>query len=177
MKTAKSAGHDVIFVSINYRLGLFVSQYGLQFILLWNTNCLRRKGFLADPDFNEVACNIGLQDQRFALQWVNKYIHLFGGDPGAVTVMGESAGGGSIMYHLTSGNTSNRPLFQRDIAQSPFTFNIPAVMQRSTLQDVFQRANVTSFEQLKGLSTQELQTANALVVGNAMPYGTFVFGE
>ncbi|KAE8361739.1 Alpha/Beta hydrolase protein [Aspergillus caelatus] len=156
METAKQAGHDVIFVSINYRLGLF--------------------GFLADPDSNEVTCNLGLQDQRFALQWVNKNIHLFGGDPSTVTVMGESAGGGSIMYHLTSGNASYRPLFQRAIAQSPFTINIPAAMQRSTLQEVFQRANVTSFEQLKGLPTQALQTANALVVGNAMPYGTFVFG-
>ncbi|KAE8313512.1 Alpha/Beta hydrolase protein [Aspergillus transmontanensis] len=156
METAKKEGRDVIFVSINYRLGLF--------------------GFLADPDSSKITRNLGLQDQLFALKWVHKYIHLFGGDTNTITVMGESAGGGSIMYHLTSGNASYAPLFQRAIVQSPFTINIPARMQKSTLQEVYQRANVTSFEELKGLSTQALQTANALVVGNAKPYGTFVFG-
>ncbi|KAI9044128.1 putative carboxylesterase [Aspergillus affinis] len=156
IETAQKEGRGTIFVSINYRLGLF--------------------GFLTDPDSNEVTRNLGLRDQQCALQWVRKYIHLFGGNPNAVTVMGESAGGGSIMYHLTSGNDSSQPSFQRAIIQSPFTINIPSSQQKSTLQKVFQRANVSSLEHLKKLPTKELQIANALIVGNAKPYGTFVFG-
>lgn len=43
------------------------------------------------------AVNAGLLDQTFALQWVQKYIGLFGGNASQVTVSGQSAGGGSVM--------------------------------------------------------------------------------
>ena len=43
------------------------------------------------------AVNAGLLDQTFALQWVQTYIGLFGGNAGHVTISGESAGGGSVM--------------------------------------------------------------------------------
>ena len=43
------------------------------------------------------AVNAGLLDQTFALQWVQKYIELFGGNASQVTISGESAGGGSVM--------------------------------------------------------------------------------
>ncbi|KAH8427431.1 uncharacterized protein LDX57_005145 [Aspergillus melleus] len=156
IETAQNEDKDVIFVPINYRLGLF--------------------GFLVDPDSDEITRNLGLLDQQAALQWIRKYIHLFGGDPSDVTVMGESAGGGSVMYHLTSGDASTQSLFQRAIIQSPFAIDIPASQQKSTLQEVLEQGNISSLEQLKSLSTEELQTVNALVVGNAKPYGTFVFG-
>jgi len=72
----------VIFVSLNYRLGAF--------------------GWLSGPTFQEDGeANAGLWDQRFALEWVQKYICQFGGDPNRVTVVGESAGGGSIMHQIT----------------------------------------------------------------------------
>lgn len=68
---------------MNYRLGAF--------------------GWLAGPEFVAAGGtpNLGLYDQRFALEWVQKYIHLFGGDCNQVTVIGESAGGGSIMHQIT----------------------------------------------------------------------------
>ena len=76
-------GEDgVIYVSLNYRLGAF--------------------GWLAGPTFqSNGTANAGLYDQRLALEWVQQYIHLFGGDPNRVTVFGESAGGGSIMHQIT----------------------------------------------------------------------------
>lgn len=65
---------SIIYVALNYRLGAF--------------------GWLSGPTFQQNGtANAGLHDQRFALEWVQRYIHLFGGDPGRVTVMGESAGG------------------------------------------------------------------------------------
>lgn len=72
----------VIYVAMNYRLGAL--------------------GWLSGPTFQENGtANAGLHDQRFALEWVQNNIHLFGGDPNNVTVLGESAGGGSIMHQIT----------------------------------------------------------------------------
>jgi carboxylesterase type B len=105
-----------VYVALNYRMGLF--------------------GFLNDVD--GVFPNIGLQDQRLAFDWyvvsneakntyeltkstlyrIKKNIHLFGGNPDLVTVMGESAGGGSIMYHLTAEGGTKKFPFKRAIAQS-----------------------------------------------------------
>jgi carboxylesterase type B len=74
----------VIFVPINYRLGIF--------------------GWLSGPNFRSQGgtSNLGLYDQRAGLDWVRQNIHHFGGDPERITVMGESAGAGSIMHHLTA---------------------------------------------------------------------------
>lgn len=74
---------SIIYIAINYRLGAF--------------------GWLSGPTFQQSgSANAGLLDQRFALEWVQKYIHLFGGDPNRVTIMGESAGGGSVMHQITA---------------------------------------------------------------------------
>jgi carboxylesterase type B len=65
-------------VSIQYRLGAF--------------------GFLSSDEVNQFGVvNAGLRDQFFALQWVQSYAHLFGGNASQVTISGESAGGGSVM--------------------------------------------------------------------------------
>ena len=76
----------VIVVNINYRLGVF--------------------GFLAHPalvaEQGGSAGNYGIMDQQKALQWVQTNIGKFGGDPGNVTIFGESAGGFSVMTHLAS---------------------------------------------------------------------------
>lgn len=65
-------------VIIQYRLGAF--------------------GFLSSEDVHRHGqVNAGLLDQNFALQWVQKHIHKFGGDPNRVTVAGESSGAGSVM--------------------------------------------------------------------------------
>lgn len=60
--------------------------------------------------------NNGMKDQVAALRWVRGNVAKFGGDPGRVTVFGESAGGASAGYHLMS--PMSRGLFHRAILQS-----------------------------------------------------------
>ena len=96
------AKQGVVFVSMNYRMGRF--------------------GFFAHPALlaetpNEPHGDYGHMDQRSALQWVQRNISAFGGNPKAVTIFGQSSGGGSVMVHLTS--PLSRGLFQRAIMQSP----------------------------------------------------------
>jgi para-nitrobenzyl esterase len=95
--------HDVVVVSLNYRLGAL--------------------GFLVheeligdDPDRMQTAGNYGLLDQLRALEWVRDNIASFGGDPGNVTVFGESAGGISVVGLLAS--ALGEGLFHKAIVQS-----------------------------------------------------------
>ena len=74
--------NSFIGVEIQYRLGAF--------------------GFLASDDvYRHGVINAGIYDQMFALQWVQKYIHLFGGDASRVTLSGESAGAGEWLCSWT----------------------------------------------------------------------------
>ncbi|MGF1569244.1 MAG: carboxylesterase/lipase family protein [Nodosilinea sp.] len=85
---------------------------------------LSRLGHFAHPALaaehpNEARGNYGYLDQRAVLQWVQRNIAAFGGDPNQVTIFGESAGGGSVIAHITS--PMSRGLFHRAIMQSPGT--------------------------------------------------------
>lgn len=73
----------VVYVALNYRLGAL--------------------GWLAGPSLQAAGgvSNAGLYDQRLALEWINENIHLFGGDPNQVTIMGQSAGGKPPLTMLT----------------------------------------------------------------------------
>ncbi|KAH8172084.1 carboxylesterase family protein [Sarocladium implicatum] len=58
--------------------------------------------------------NAGLLDMELALQWVQSYAHLFGGDPRRVTISGESAGGGAVMLmSLLRGGRLGNSLFRQ----------------------------------------------------------------
>ncbi len=94
------AEHDVVVVTINYRLGAF------GFLALG----LASKGEAPGSGTE------GLADQILALDWVKRNIASFGGDPGNVTIFGESAGGMSVSALLAS--PSARGLFHKAIAQS-----------------------------------------------------------
>ena len=69
----------------------------------------------------DVTSNAGLLDQRFALEWVQKYIHLFDGDPTKIIILGESADANSVEAHVTTygGSRSGSP-FRGAITQSPY---------------------------------------------------------
>lgn len=97
-----AAHHDIVVVTLNYRLGLF----GLLYL-----------GELVGALYEEG--NAALHDQLAALRWVRENIAAFGGDPDRVTVMGESAGAISISGLLAM--PAARGLFHRAILQSGAT--------------------------------------------------------
>ena len=113
------AKHGVIVVSMNYRLGVF--------------------GFFAHPDLtaeneHHAAGNYGLLDQVAALEWVKRNIAAFGGDPGNVTIFGESAGSFSVCSLMASPLTKG--LIHKAIGESGGAFSAtglrlePAVRRR-----------------------------------------------
>ncbi|KAL1723549.1 Alpha/Beta hydrolase protein [Schizophyllum commune] len=96
-------------------------------------------GFLTAPEFADDASlgdvNAGFLDQRAALQWVQQHISKFGGDPGQVTINGESAGGASIELHLVA--TEEEGLFHGAIAQSVYRAPLPTPDQQKPLFDLY----------------------------------------
>ncbi|XP_037891202.1 esterase FE4-like [Glossina fuscipes] len=85
----------VVLVTFNYRLGSL--------------------GFL-NLGTSAVPGNAGFKDQVFALRWIQKYIHYFGGNPKDVTLMGYSAGALSVSLHLVS--PMSKGLFHKAIVMS-----------------------------------------------------------
>jgi para-nitrobenzyl esterase len=95
------AKNDVIFISFNFRLGRF--------------------GFFAHPALTQkhpdgLLGNYAYMDQLAVLKWIHRNIASFGGDPNNVTVIGESAGGGSV-YFLANCPLA-RGLLQKAIVES-----------------------------------------------------------
>ena len=110
---AKLAAQGIVVVTINYRVGLF--------------------GFFVTPALaaqavreHEPPGNYGLQDMIAALQWVQRNIAAFGGNPDAITLGGQSAGAMAIHDLIVSPLATG--LFQRAIAQSGLPDTSPTVM-------------------------------------------------
>jgi carboxylesterase type B len=158
-------GDGFIHVAIQYRLGAF--------------------GFLSSDEVARFGTpNAGLLDQNFSFQWVQKYIHLFGGDPSRVTIAGESAGGGSVMNQVMAyGGKQTDKLFNNAIVASPYLpmqwgYNelepSQAYYQFAAQAGCLDSTNVTIFSCLVGKDTATLQQANTNVTGHGK-YGQWAF--
>lgn len=114
------AAHDgMVVVTVNYRLG----------VLGWFCHPALHEADAGTPE--EHSGNFGTLDLIAALHWVRDNIAAFGGDPGCVTIFGESAGGQNVLTLLASPLAAG--LFHRAIAQSPMaeTFSIVEATERN----------------------------------------------
>ncbi|KAJ5640585.1 carboxylesterase [Penicillium herquei] len=94
IQEASASGRPLIYVGINYRLGLI--------------------GFATSRTMIEMKqTNAGLRDQRAALEWIRDNIEAFGGDPNRVTAIGQSVGASDIGLHLVSYNGTRGVPFQQ----------------------------------------------------------------
>ncbi|KAL8876408.1 MAG: hypothetical protein Q9198_005392 [Flavoplaca austrocitrina] len=146
----------MIFVAMNYRMGAL--------------------GFAAGKDIDDEDINAGLLDQQQALQWVQEHISKFGGDPAQVTVAGLSAGGGSVLHHLTAyGRTEGAP-FQRAIS---FSGGWQPVTNKETAEGTFQKFmqeynNVSTLDELRKVPEEQMMQANSKQISEAPP-GSFLY--
>jgi carboxylesterase type B len=138
--------------------------------------------------------NLGLLDQRLALEWVQSHIGQFGGDADKVTIFGESAGGGklchfctpenlliripgSIVHQITAYGGLKGPVpFQQAIPQSPGWLPVSSnLQQEDTYNSLLNLTGTSSLEELRALSSEDIIRANTLQVLQS-PYGSFTYG-
>lgn len=107
---------NMVSVITNYRLGALGFLY---------------PGTWGDP-------NVGLADQRFALQWVQANAHFFNADPNKVMIAGQSAGGESVTIHMSNPNNPVASMFSSAISESgPFSMNYKWLAEAKTLGESF----------------------------------------
>ncbi len=150
---------DVVLVTIQYRLGA----------LGWLD--LESLGGAAYRQSK----NVGLLDQQFALRWVRDNVARFGGDPGNVTIFGESAGGSSVTTLLVL--PAARGLFHKVIAQSgTFEYRRSAERARQTTRDFLARAGVRDLDGLVALSPDAVREATDALAQEAELRADWLFG-
>jgi para-nitrobenzyl esterase len=161
---AALARQGVVLVTINYRIGLL--------------------GYFAHPALTqEVSAdaplgNYGMMDQIAALEWVQRNIAAFGGDPDQVTIFGESAGAASSLYLIASPRA--RGLFHRAIVQSGGGLQRPASLRAQEEQGVAAAgriglgANATATELRATTSAQWIEALGNL---EGLGFGPFIDGR
>jgi para-nitrobenzyl esterase len=152
--------HGVVVVSMNYRLGVF--------------------GFFEHPDLvaEGSSGNQGLLDQQMAMHWVRDNIAKFGGDPGNVTIFGESAGSFDVCMHVAA--PTSRGLFHRAISESGgCTTKQPTKAVAQVAGTGFATAvgctGTAALACLRGKSATELMMSPAVAAG--MGFGPDVDGQ
>ncbi|WP_133901832.1 carboxylesterase/lipase family protein [Actinophytocola oryzae] len=133
---------DLVVVSFNYRLGI--------------------EGF---TQIEGAPANRGLLDQVAALEWVRDNIAAFGGDPGQVTIVGESAGAGAVAALLAMPSAAG--LFRRAVAQSvPGVFLSPELGADITTAIAAELDLAPTVADLSTVDPRELTGAGAAMSAN-----------
>lgn len=133
-----AAQGDVVVITINYRLGIY--------------------GFFGYPGLNGSG-TFGLQDQQAALRWVRANARAFGGDPGNVTLAGQSAGAVSVCGQLTAPGAAG--LFDKAVIQSAGCGSYAPTLYPGPGQSVGQKA-VSMWRPVGEVIAQGAATATAL---------------
>ncbi len=141
---ASMAKKGMVAVTVNYRLNIF--------------------GFFAHPELSAESAykgcgNYGLLDQNAALKWVQKNIAAFGGDPGKVTIAGESAGSISVSAQMASPLSKN--LIAGAVGESGAGINptlspIPLADAEKNGLEFAQKAGYPTLAELRALSTRAI---------------------
>ena len=145
---------DVVVVTINYRLGAF--------------------GYSYIPG---VTANVGQFDQIMALEWVRDNIEKFGGDPGNVTIFGESAGGYAVL--TLSAMPAANGLFHRVIAQSAPFIN-PKVTEKHTkglMRMLKLKGDIDAFRKKPPEEIIDVQNKYLEKINSAMEFRPLIDGE
>ncbi len=136
------AKKGVVLVTVNYRLGIF--------------------GFFAHPELTRESDvhssgNYGLEDMVKALEWVQKNIAAFGGDPKRVTIFGESAGSSAVNFLMAS--PLAKGLFQRVIGESGANFGRHSTLAEAEKEGaaVATRIGAPSIAAMRAKSADDLQ--------------------
>ena len=134
----------LIVVTVNYRLGVL--------------------GYLAHPELSaespqNISGNYGLKDQVAALQWVERNISAFGGNPENVTIAGESAGALSVVLLMVSPEA--RGLFDKAIAQSAYMVSMAPLRGTLNGHPSAEQAGTTYQEKAGAASLAELREMDA----------------
>ncbi len=142
------AHRGCVLVTVAYRLNVF--------------------GFLAHPELTaedpEHPCNFGFLDQKAAIEWVNRNIANFGGDPENITIFGQSSGGVSVFTQMSSETTDG--LFQKAIIMSSAGGSLVSVYPKSTFRH---NQNLAEAEKKGEMFFKDFLGVNTLAEARALP--------
>ncbi len=145
------AKKGIVFVSINYRVGVF--------------------GFFAHPELTKesgrnASGNYAILDQLAALRWVKRNIAAFGGDPGNVTIAGQSAG--ALSVNILVASPLGKDLFFKAIAESGASFSNPftTLAKAEEAGEAYGKSlNAPSLAELRKVSAEDLMKKTYSVWG------------